>query len=70
MVGFRRENGSYNQFFENKSRANANRFITYFRVLRWGCCKYPGKTNHSLLEIFRHTDYVPRGDRYAQDPIH
>ncbi|MFU2314803.1 hypothetical protein [Rahnella sp. PCH160] len=22
-------------------------------------CKYPGKTNHSLLEIFRHTDYVP-----------
>lgn len=33
-------------------------------------CKYPGKTNHSLLEIFRHTDYVPRGDRYAQDPIH
>lgn len=24
-----------------------------------GYCKYPGKTNHSLLEIFRHTDYVP-----------
>jgi transposase len=22
-------------------------------------CKYPGKTAHSLLEIFRHTDYVP-----------
>lgn len=22
-------------------------------------CKHPGKTNHSLLEIFRHTDYVP-----------
>ncbi|WP_434134684.1 SymE family type I addiction module toxin [Dickeya zeae] len=22
-------------------------------------CKYPGKPNHSLLEIFRHTDYVP-----------
>lgn len=33
-------------------------------------CKHPGKTAHSLLEIFRHTDYVPRGDRYAQDPIH
>ncbi len=28
-------------------------------------CKYPWKTNHSLLEIFRHTDYVPWGDRYA-----
>ena len=24
-----------------------------------GMCKYPGKTAHSLLEIFRHTDYVP-----------
>ena len=22
-------------------------------------CKYPGKTAHPLLEIFRHTDYVP-----------
>ncbi|WP_081943083.1 RAQPRD family integrative conjugative element protein [Dickeya fangzhongdai] len=22
-------------------------------------CKYPTKTAHSLLEIFRHTDYVP-----------
>ncbi len=22
-------------------------------------CKYPTKPNHSLLEIFRHTDYVP-----------
>lgn len=22
-------------------------------------CKSPGKTNHSLLELFRHTDYVP-----------
>lgn len=22
-------------------------------------CKYPCKTAHSLLEIFRHTDYVP-----------
>ncbi|SQA96923.1 Uncharacterised protein [Cedecea neteri] len=22
-------------------------------------CKHPGKPNHSLLEIFRHTDYVP-----------
>ena len=22
-------------------------------------CKYPCKTHHSLLEIFRHTDYVP-----------
>lgn len=22
-------------------------------------CKYPGKTSHSLLEIFRHTDYFP-----------
>ncbi|GAB7217992.1 hypothetical protein OS42_46060 [Dickeya oryzae] len=22
-------------------------------------CKYPCKLNHSLLEIFRHTDYVP-----------
>ncbi|MBZ4288863.1 hypothetical protein LAN16_23670, partial [Mycobacterium tuberculosis] len=53
----------------NKSRANANRFITSFRELRWGCCKYPGKMNHSLLDIFRHTDYVPRGDRYAQDPF-
>ncbi|WP_442786961.1 type I-E CRISPR-associated protein Cas5/CasD [Lelliottia sp. SL45] len=21
----------------------------------WPPCKYPGKTNHSLLEIFRHT---------------
>ncbi|WEF30551.1 hypothetical protein PYR66_15100 [Klebsiella aerogenes] len=21
-------------------------------------CKYPGKPNHSLLESFRHTDYV------------
>ncbi len=21
-------------------------------------CKHPGKPNHSLLEIFRHTDYV------------
>lgn len=24
--------------------------------------KYPGKTDHSHLEIFRHTDYVPGGD--------
>ncbi|HIE0017516.1 hypothetical protein P8971_17995 [Serratia marcescens] len=23
-----------------------------------GLCKLPGKTNHSLLEVFRHTDYV------------
>jgi len=23
-------------------------------------CKYPCKKNHSLLEIFRHTEYVPR----------
>ncbi|XBW55890.1 hypothetical protein OHJ28_07235 [Dickeya fangzhongdai] len=22
-------------------------------------CKYPAKPNHSLLEIFRHTEYVP-----------
>ena len=22
-------------------------------------CKYPCKTAHSLLEIFRHTDYIP-----------
>ncbi len=37
MVGFRRENGSYNHSLKiNKSRANANRFITSFRELRWG----------------------------------
>lgn len=28
-------------------------------------CKHPCNLNHSLLEIFRHTDYVPGGDRYA-----
>ena len=28
-------------------------------------CKYPTKTAHSLLEIFRHTDYVTCGDSYA-----
>ncbi|MFU2319247.1 YobI family P-loop NTPase [Rahnella sp. PCH160] len=33
-------------------------------------CKYPGKPDHSLLEIFRHTDYVPGGDRHAQSTIH
>ncbi|WP_323066625.1 hypothetical protein, partial [Klebsiella quasipneumoniae] len=33
-------------------------------------CKYPGKADHSHLEIFLHTDYVPGGDRHAQSPIH
>lgn len=28
-------------------------------------CKHLCNPNHSLLEIFRHTDYVPGGDRYA-----
>ncbi|WP_407072518.1 hypothetical protein [Pectobacterium brasiliense] len=28
-------------------------------LLAWRECKYPSKPNHSLLEIFRHTDYVP-----------
>lgn len=28
-------------------------------------CKHPCNPNHSLLEIFRHTDYAPGGDRYA-----
>lgn len=36
--------------------------------MTWG--KYPTKTNHSLLEIFRQTDHVTCGDRYASDPIH
>ncbi|WP_223825691.1 hypothetical protein, partial [Klebsiella quasipneumoniae] len=31
-------------------------------------CKYPGKADHSHLEIFLHTDYVPGGDRHAQSP--
>ncbi|MEF3100686.1 hypothetical protein QFJ66_15325 [Raoultella terrigena] len=26
-------------------------------------CKYPAKLSHSLLEIFRHTDYVPLEDK-------
>ncbi|WP_308889083.1 transposase, partial [Klebsiella variicola] len=25
-------------------------------------CKHPGKADHSHLEIFLHTDYVPGGD--------
>jgi hypothetical protein len=29
-------------------------------------CKHPGKPDHSFLEISRHTDYVPGGDRHAQ----
>ncbi len=33
-------------------------------------CKHPGKADHSHLEIFLHTDYVPGGDRHAQSPIH
>ena len=33
-------------------------------------CKHPGKPDHSHLEIFRHTDYVPGGDRHAQSTIH
>ncbi|EOV8481598.1 hypothetical protein [Klebsiella aerogenes] len=33
-------------------------YFTTNSLLKWGC-KYPGKTAHSLLEIFRHTDYVP-----------
>ncbi|QPI41300.1 MULTISPECIES: hypothetical protein [Pectobacterium] len=32
--------------------------------------KHPGKPDHSFLEIFRHTDYVPGVDRHAQSPIH
>ncbi len=31
-------------------------------------CKHPGKADHSHLEIFLHTDYVPGGDRHAQSP--
>ncbi len=27
-------------------------------MMQWWACKYPRKTHHSLLEIFRHTDYV------------
>ena len=34
--------------------------IDHFNLLDYGDnCKHPGKTAHSLLEIFRHTDYVP-----------
>lgn len=33
-------------------------------------CKHPGKPGHSHLEIFRHTDHVPGGDRHAQSLIH
>ena len=39
-------------------------------MLRPAICKYPGKMAHSLLEIFRHTDYVSGGDRHAQSPIY
>lgn len=28
-------------------------------IVLFEACKYPCKTAHSLLEIFRHTDYVP-----------
>ena len=28
-------------------------------------CKYPCKKSHSLLEIFRDTEYILRGDHYA-----
>ncbi len=37
----------------------------FSRFADWHDCKYPGKTAHSLLEIFRHTDYVTCGDSYA-----
>lgn len=33
-------------------------------------CKHPGKPDHSHLEIFRHTEYIPGGDRHVQSPIH
>ncbi|MCF1902773.1 hypothetical protein L1K12_27060, partial [Klebsiella pneumoniae] len=51
------------RFFHNKKPAEAG-----FLMLPY--CKHPGKADHSHLEIFLHTDYVPGGDRHAQSPIH
>ena len=40
------------------------------------CCKHPGKPDHSHLEIFRHTEYIPaenvivhsdQGSQYGSD---
>ncbi|WP_421505743.1 hypothetical protein [Erwinia rhapontici] len=45
-------------YTDNESAASALNMLTHELAGDTHYCKYPCKTAHSLLEIFRHTDYV------------
>lgn len=60
---FRYEFKNLNEIIKEKSDS-----VFQIGVRSW--CKYPGKPDHSLSEIFRHTDHIPGGDRHAQSTIH
>ena len=45
--------------FVNRKRSQFLDLIHNTDHSGWLGCKYPSNPHHSLLEIFRHTDYVP-----------